>query len=146
MIGFRFKIVLFTNICIPSNSSNVDVVNNTWAGHTFAKITFIDEMQITTTIIAGENLPANRFINFYGYLCGSTDKVLGVTTDACNIGEPAKIVTHGIAIVELSSNIITAGEEIRASTDGKATISPLAFQNIINLDSGSAGSLIRVKI
>ena len=99
------------------------------------------------TIVAGEDLPANRFINFSGCLCSSTDKVLGVTTRSYKAGSLACIITHGIVPVETSGAIIAGGEEIRASTEGKATISPLAFQNIINLDNAAgAGKFIRVKL
>jgi hypothetical protein len=99
------------------------------------------------TIVAGEDLPANRFINFSGNLCTSSDKVLGVTTRSYKAGSLACIITHGIVPVESGGAITTIGIDIRPSSDGRASSSPMAFQNIFNLDSASGvGKFIRVKL
>jgi len=99
------------------------------------------------TIVAGEDLPANRFINFNGKLCNSTDKVLGITTRSYKAGSLACIITHGIVPVETNGAIISVGGEVRSSAGGKAENSPIAFQNILTLDTATgSGKFIRVKI
>ena len=103
--------------------------------------------QLTTTIVAGENLPANRFVNFNGFLCNSGDKVLGVTTELCKVGEVATLVSHGVVSVETNGMINVIGSEVRSSADGKVQIATGTFQNIHTLDySSGAGQFIRVKI
>jgi len=99
------------------------------------------------TITAGEDLPANRFINFRGFLCQSGDKVLGITTRAYKTGSLASVVSHGIVPVETSGVITSAGSEVRPSTNGRAEFATTGFQNILTLDASSvAGSFIRVKL
>ena len=99
------------------------------------------------TITAGEDLPANRFINFNGKLCQAGQKVLGVTTRSYKAGSLACIVTHGIVPVETNVAINIIGSEIQPAADGKAGNSITAFQNIFNLDNASgSGKFIRVKL
>ena len=99
------------------------------------------------TIKAGEDLPANRFVNFNGTLCQSGQKVLGITTRAYKSGTLACIVTHGIVAVETGATINTLGTEVRPSTDGKAESTLTAFQNILTLDTATgSGKFIRVKL
>jgi len=102
---------------------------------------------LTTTIIAMEDLPANRFINFSGCLCSSVDKVFGVTIYPIDANTEGKIIIAGIVYVEVSSPIYSGGSEIRPSSGGKAQASPLSFQNIHNLDIAlQEGELIRIKL
>jgi hypothetical protein len=99
------------------------------------------------TITAGEDLPANRFINFSGNLCQLGQKVLGVTTRAYKAGALASVVTHGIVSIETNGTISSIGAEIRPTSDGKAESTTTAYQNIFSLDNATgSGSFIRVKL
>ena len=99
------------------------------------------------TITAGEDLPANRFIKFNGYLCNPGDKVLGVTTRSYKAGELACVITHGIVSVETNGTINVIGSEVRPSASGKVEIATGSFQNIHTLDiSTGAGKFVRVKL
>ena len=99
------------------------------------------------TIKAGEDLPANRFINFYGKLCQTGQKILGVTTRSYKAGSLASVVTHGVVPVETDSAVNAIGNDIRSTFDGKAENSTSAFQNIYSLDTAvGGGSFIRVKL
>ena len=99
------------------------------------------------TIIAGEDLPANRFINFSGKLCQAGQKVLGVTDREWLSGQASTIITHGIVLVETSGSITIIGSEVQPTTNGKVGSSMTPFQNIFCLDNATgAGSLIKVKL
>ena len=101
----------------------------------------------TITVIAREYLLSSRFVNFFGGLCRSGDRILGITQRSYNKDELATITTHGIVYVEANSVLSSIGSEVQPSGEGKAGPSLMPFQNIFILDvSTGAGSLVRVKL
>jgi hypothetical protein len=99
------------------------------------------------TIKAGQNLPANRFVNAEGNLCASADNVVGVTTKSCKAGELASICFSGIVSVEVGGVINTIGSVVGSDSSGRAIISSTAPQRMLALDKASAsGQFIRVRL
>jgi hypothetical protein len=73
------------------------------------------------TVQAAEELPAYRFVNFAGELCGAGEKALGVTDYPALSGEFVSLIVLGTAIIECSE-AITAGAQISADAVGKGQV------------------------
>ncbi len=98
----------------------------------------------TITIKATEDIPAFRFVNFAGALCGDGLKSLGATDNLCNDGDFCAVTTIGIVLVESSASI-ALGADVKSDVDGKAANASLGeYTNGHALDEGVAGDLIRV--
>ena len=124
-----------------------DSINNAISNIDIPDVSDLQMTKLYHKIIALEDLPAHRFINFNGRLCQTGQKILGVTEQAYLQGEEATLITYGIATVEIGGTININGNEVRSSFDGKAGYSSIAFQNIFNLDTDPVGGeLIRVKL
>lgn len=98
----------------------------------------------TITIKATEDIPAFRFVDFVGALCGDGLKSLGVTDNLCNEGDYCAVTTIGIVLLEASATIALAAD-IKSDADGKAANATSGeYINGHALDEGVAGDLIRV--
>lgn len=99
---------------------------------------------LTITIKAGEDLPANRFVDFSGNLCSADEAALGATEIAWNDDDTASIIVQGIAIVE-SADDFFKGNEVCTGASGKAVgqsgTNPVAG---IALDDATSGDYLRV--
>lgn len=74
---------------------------------------------MTLTVTAGEDLPANRFIDFDGNLCSANEQALGASEIAWNDGDVASVIVQGIAIIESAAELY-AGDDICTAAGGKA--------------------------
>lgn len=98
------------------------------------------------TIVATEALPAHRFVNYNGGLCGPADAILGVTDRSWAQGELAAICFAGVVPVELNDGIFNVGTQIASAANGLADTAAETNTGIYNLDAGQAGQYIRVKL
>lgn len=97
------------------------------------------------TMQATADVLAHRFISANGEHCNNGDKIIGISTNDFAEGKLMSICFTGIMSVE-AGGTIAAGDEVKATTNGKAISSATAAQGIIALDSGGNGSFIRVKL
>jgi len=102
---------------------------------------------LTTSIIAGEDIPKGRFVGFDGRLCGANAKALGVSEVDVNQGQPCPVIVYGIAIVE-TGGAVSVGDAVTSDNNGRAVVA--GVDPVINgyaLDSATqAGQFIRVKL
>lgn len=73
------------------------------------------------TVQAAEELPAYRFVNYAGELCGAGEKALGITDYPALSGEFVSLIVLGTAIIECSE-AITGGTQISSDSVGKGQI------------------------
>lgn len=73
------------------------------------------------TVQAAEELPAYRFVNYAGELCGAGEKALGITDYPALSGEFVSLIVLGTAIIECSE-AITGGAQISSDAVGKGQI------------------------
>ncbi|TNE35953.1 DUF2190 family protein [bacterium] len=99
---------------------------------------------LTLTIKANEDLPANRFVDYSGYLSIPTGNALGATEIAWNSGDIASIIIEGIVIIE-TANSFTVGDDVCTGTGGKATTQS-GTDPVVGkaLDTVSSGAYLRV--
>ena len=74
---------------------------------------------LITSIVAGEAIPKNRFIDFSGSLESEGNKPLGVSNADTNINNMLPVCVQGIALV-LTSAAIVKGTAVQSMSDGYA--------------------------
>lgn len=99
---------------------------------------------MTLTVVAGEALPANRFVDYSGNLCSAAKAALGTTEIAWNNGDTASIITLGIAIVETADDFYK-GDVVCTGANGKAATQSGSDPVVGRaLDDASSGNYLRV--
>jgi hypothetical protein len=98
------------------------------------------------SVLAGEDLPAFRFVSHLGTLCTADSRALGVTEVNWLKDEHASVVTLGTIAIETTTTI-DAGADITSDEAGKAmTAGPLSAINGRALDSCNGSGFIRIKL
>ncbi len=99
---------------------------------------------LTMTVVAGEDLPANRFVDYSGNLCSTTEAALGASEIAWNDGDTASIIVQGIAIIETADDFYK-GDAVCTGTDGKA-VTQSGSNPVVGraLDDATTGDYFRV--
>lgn len=70
------------------------------------------------SITAGEDLPANRFVDYNGSLADNTSKALGVSGIEWNSGDFASLTVLGVMPVEAAS-AVSLGDDVTATLSGR---------------------------
>lgn len=99
---------------------------------------------LTITVVAGEALPANRFVDYSGNLCSAAEAALGATEIAWNDGDTASIIAQGIAIIKTADDFYK-GDVVCTGTGGTA-VAQSGSDPVVGraLDDASSGDYLRV--
>lgn len=99
---------------------------------------------LALTIKATMDLPAYRFVDYQGKLCGENQKALGVCVGKWSNGSFASIIVLGTTIVEAGS-AITAGDKVASDSTGRAKVATTGAEiNGRALNSANTGEFVRI--
>lgn len=97
-------------------------------------------------ITAGENIPANRFVDFDNKVLSSGGKAKGVSISSISSGNIGAIAIIGIVTVETGDSFFS-GDEVCCGANGKAV--PQGGTDPVNgyaLEDGDPGDFIQIML
>ncbi len=98
------------------------------------------------TILSTDVLPAFRFVNYAGMLCGNNKRAIGVTEVDWLPEQYAQVVALGTMTVE-AATAITRGDNVTSAADGKARKANTG--EIVNgraLENAVSGGFVKIKL